>query len=169
MSDEDLIKDYIERLRVELVRLGVKDAEEVLLEIRGHLMERRAGDGLTSALDALGPPEAYAASFAGRSGRQGSRRRLSVLFARLAVLCTSALLFLISVILIALDLADPGRVGFWVSSIDTTFYLGRYSGDDPSVNDVLGGFFLPIALGAALLTAALIFHQGKACIRTQQG
>jgi hypothetical protein len=166
MSDDDLIKDYTERLRVEFARLEVDDADELLLEIRSHLMERRAGEGLAAALDALGPPEVYAASFADRAGEPHASRRVAALVLRLALICGSALLFLASAILIALDLGEPDQVGLWISSVDGAFYLGRYGGDDPAVRDVLGGMVLPIAIGVGLLTGGLIFHQGRACLRT---
>jgi hypothetical protein len=180
---------YLGEVRGTLRGLDPAEVEEILAELRSHVLDRVGGEtGLTeqavqAALDGLGAPRALGAGYLGQrmaARMEQSRSPWRVLGAvyRLASFSVGAFaLFLVSLIgyalgagLIVVALAKPfmpHRVGMWVwgKGEDITFSIGATDKPMPPQAEVLGWWIIPIGLVLGALFLVLTWRLGLAGVR----
>lgn len=165
-TDHPELADYARRLRWALSVLPEADRDDIVEEMRSHVLDRvDAGMSVDAALTALGNPEDYARTFcdayavaAALSSRhtshmvsaliQGAARNLAVAGIGIFILLTWALTALVVFVAI-LKIDNPTHVGLWLG--DRFFFLGII--DDPSTGrELLGSWIAPLALVCVVLT-----------------
>ncbi|HEY1434529.1 MAG TPA: hypothetical protein VGG65_04090 [Thermoanaerobaculia bacterium] len=168
------IDAYLGQLRSSLVDLPPGEVNDILQEIRGHILERSQASGeltderLVSILRALGSPDQIAPLYQADSIMARARSSLSPRVVMRGIHrwgTTSAwglTLFVVGIIGYALGAAlvlaglgkivAPAQVGAWVGP-HTVFDIGV--SNDPAAHDVLGGWLIPLGLlgGPALFVA----------------
>lgn len=177
---------YLGEVRGVLRRLPPAELQEILAELRSHVLDRVGGEaGLTeasvqAALDGLGPPRALGAGYLGRSlaatiGRSGSPWRVLAAVYRLASLSVGAFaLFLVSLVgyatgagLIATALLKPilpEQTGLWIHG-KGGFSLGVVGGTHEPHTELLGWWIIPIGLAAGTVLLLLTWRLSLAGVR----
>lgn len=177
-ADEEIIDDYLRRLKSHLRGLPMAERERLVLEIRTHLEGRATAGALNEAIDSFGPAEKLAQGFVddfalikARTPKTTEEKALSVAIAALRYLGVGALGFLSlmlfmfggGAVLIAIcDIVYPRHVGVFVydspdgtvHGVNATAMLGE--GVEPPLGiDVLGNWIILIGFGLAALLITL--------------
>lgn len=193
MTDADAARRrldmYLGELRGALRALPEAERDEILAELRSHVLDRASGEaGLTDeavrkALDGLGAPRVLAAGYVGRAVAERvevSRSPWRILMGawRLTSLSVSAFgLFIVSLtgygvgasfVLVALAKPFfPDKVGMWVRGHGQDFTVNIGANDAPhlATQEMLGWWIIPLGLvlGAAILWAT--WRLGLAWVR----
>ena len=167
-SDEKLqrkIDAYLRELRRCLGELPPDEVNDILQEIRGHILERAEASGeltedrLVAILKSLGRPDEIAPLYQADSLMARARTSLSPTVVlrgmlRWAMLSVKGfILFLVGLIGYSLavgflfggigKIVAPHAVGFWVSG--DTFSIGTNA--NPAARDALGWWLVPVGLG----------------------
>jgi hypothetical protein len=170
------IESYLRRLEASLRGLPAEQVEDIVREIRSHLLESAGSGGarLTETLARLGDPEVLGGAYrmddlALRA--QSSRSPLLLLrlvmhwgtrsLEGLGALVVAFLGYGTALIGLGCALVKPfmpDRVGLWVQRVppdDWSFQLGRVSVAPTDAREVLGWYIVPVGLlvGALALTA----------------
>jgi hypothetical protein len=170
------IESYLRRLRASLRGLPVEQVEDIVREIRSHLLDSAGSDGeqLTDALARLGDPEVLGGAYrmddlALRA--QTSRSPLLLLrfvmhwatrsLGGLGALVVAFLGYGTALVAFGCALFKPfmpDRVGLWVRRVppdDWWFQLGRVPAAPTDAREVLGWYIVPLGLllGTIALTA----------------
>jgi hypothetical protein len=167
----DTIDRYLLRFRLALTGVSASDKEELVSEIRSHIVERLedtsapVGDVVDRTLTALGTPEVLAA----RYQTEGMLERASTTFSPALLLRATMRwamtgirgFFAFWVLFVGYFAAAafyltaflkpfiPDRVGlFWGPQ---TYGFGVRGPGDPAPNDLLGMWYCPVALGLGCL------------------
>lgn len=166
----DTIDRYLLRFRLALGNMPAGDKEEIVSDIRSHIMERLEDtsapllDVVERALAALGTPEALAASYQTEGLLQRASTALSPLLLLRATMrwaMTGIRGFLAFWVLFlgyflagafyvsaALKPFFPDHIGLWYGPF--TFNMG-YRSEDGGAVDLLGPWFAPVALACGCL------------------
>lgn len=159
------VDGYLKRLGWSLGELPQHERDEIIKEIRSHLLDRfqasETEEEFQRILDEFGPPEIYARSFlegyevavALASGspwqmlKQNFRMmdhgfKLALTFVGLALLYGASIAFFIGGFL---KFFFPENIGFWVSINPFYFYYGINLTPD-SATEALGFLFIPFSL-----------------------
>ena len=168
------IDAYLAQLRQSLGELPAAEVNEILQEIRGHILERSQSSGelteekLTSILKALGSPDQIAplyevdsivararSSFSPRVVMRGIHRWGTTSAWGFALFVLGIMGYGVAAALILSGLGkivSPADFGAWVGP-HTLFDIGL--NHDPKAHDVLGAWLIPLGLlgGAALFIA----------------
>jgi hypothetical protein len=170
------IESYLRRLRASLRGLPAGQIEDIVREIRSHLLESAGGDGerLTEALVRLGDPAVLGGAYRMDDlAMRAQSSRSPLLLLRLVMhWATRSLEGLVALVvaflgygtaLIALGCAlvkpfMPHRVGLWVRRVppdDWWVQLGRVPAAPADAREVLGWYIVPLGLlvGAIALAA----------------
>jgi len=167
MTPDDPIEVYIARLRKALSGFGVTEREDIVEEIRTHIVDRVAESGLTveDTLARLGPAEELAKDY--RSGALVRRARSSfspwtVLRATLRWAMTGVHGLTVFILALfgygmgtALILAGllkplfPEQTGLWIGP--DVFQIGFRPEYSPDAHEMLGPWFTQIALALGVL------------------
>ena len=168
MSLPSEAETYLRRLRQGLSSLSAPERDEILDELRLHLVERQAA-GRADLLAGFEPADTLAASFVQERELRGALARGTswalgralLVAARDSVLALIVLLPLVIlqlvgaalIVLAVVKLFDPGDVGLWVG--DGQIILGLPS-DSHGLREVLGWSAIPafIVSGLVLLIAS---------------
>ena len=167
-SDERLqrkIDAYLRELRRCLGELPPEEVNDILQEIRGHILERAESSGelteerIVAILKGLGRPDEIAPLYQADSLMARARTSLSPALVlkgmlRWAMLSVKGfVIFLVGLIGYSLAIGflfggigkifAPHAVGFWVSP--DTFSIGTNS--NPAARDALGWWLVPVGLG----------------------
>lgn len=168
MTDEQQVEQYLSSLRAHLGTMALAEREEILREIRAHIRDsaEEPGNSPVVVLARLGPADELAAEYLdGMLIRQASRSfsPLSLMRATLRIAtrgvlgvlafffgfigyCTGATL----VVSAFLKPFLPGREGLWTNGGDEHIHhylVGSMPhGQQPPMHEILGWWFIPIAL-----------------------
>jgi hypothetical protein len=171
-----LLEEYLVKLRKILKPLSPDEKEEIVLEIKGHILDRLSlikeekdeVGNLKAVLEKLGDPEVYAPGFVTdyilEKGMKG--KSLSLIFKGLLRWGFSTITGLVSVIFFfALYLSSfslaiigmlkpffPKDIGLFVKGgrFEVLGYIKNVS-SDPQIKEVLGYAFIPIAIISGVL------------------
>ena len=171
------IDSYLGQLRRSLGELPPEEVNEILQEIRGHILERSQASGelteekLVSILKALGSPEQIAplyqvdsimararSSFSPRVVMRGVHRWGMTSIWGFALFVVGIVGYALGFALILAGLTKivaPGQVGAWVGP--HSFDIGIHS--DLAAHDVLGWWLVPFGL---VVGAAIVFATTRA-------
>ena len=170
------IESYLRQLKESLRGLPVEQVDDIVREIRSHLLESAGSDRerLTEALARLGDPAVLGSAYRMDDlALRAQSSRSPLLLLRLVMhwatrslegLGALVVAFLgYGTALIALGCAlvkpfMPDRVGLWVQRVppdDWSFQLGRVTVPPADAREVLGWYIVPLGLlvGAIALTA----------------
>lgn len=170
MTDRDIIHDYLKSFSKYLARLDRAEAAEVIREIESHIFDawEQAGDAgdIRSVLDGFGPPRQLASAYVehileGAPPPPGFRAIQIVkkgagkgLYYSMAVVG-----YFMSLTLILLGIMkpfSPGEIGVWLAEHGQSIAVGARSDVPPGAVELLGWWFVPVAIclgfGAAYLT-----------------
>jgi hypothetical protein len=175
-ATEREIESYLRRLKASLHGLPAEQVEDIVREIRSHLLESSGNDGerLSQALARLGDPAVLGSAYRMDDlALRAESSRSPLLLLRLAMHWATRSIAGIGALvvatlgygtaLIALGCAlvkpfMPERVGLWVQRVppdDWSFQLGRVAAPPTDAREVLGWYIVPLGLlvGAIALTA----------------
>lgn len=154
---------WLRKIRQGLSTLGAPERDEIVNELRAHLLDRQA-EGKRDVLEGFEPPEDLAASFLEESALRGALAegsswalgRALLIAARDSLLGLVVLLPLVLMqaagllfcLLSLLKLFMPARIGLWVGG--GNFYLGIDNGN-PALHEVLGWWVTPVLNALGLL------------------
>lgn len=177
---------YLGEVRGVLRRLPPAELQEILAELRSHVLDRVGGEaGLTeasvqAALDGLGPPRALGAGYLGRSmaatiRTSGSPWRVLAAVYRLASLSVGAFaLFLVSlfgyatgaglIVTALLKPILPEQTGLWIHQKGGVS-LGVVGGPHGANAELLGWWIIPIGLVAGTVLLVLTWRLSLAGVR----
>jgi hypothetical protein len=182
------IEAYLRRLRAALATLPGEQADDIVREIRSHLMESGQGEAgldaprVAAALTRLGDPRALAGAYvmdhlalrAQHSRSPILLLRLVTLWARRSLEGVAALTVAFigyGIALVALGCAFfkpfmPSRIGLWMWEItpgDPSFQLGRVSVPPADARELLGWYIVPFGLviGGLALVATTRYLRAK--------
>lgn len=168
---QKLLEDYLGKLREVLKPLPGKEKEEIVLEIKGHIEERMAqssgaeadAEALKNALSRLGRPEEYGSEFVTdyllSTGME--RKKVWMVFKGLLRWGCNTLVgffyslfffasYAISVSFVFVGIIKPifpEQVGFFLRAGKIqNFGLIMGATNDPTMQEVLGYWIIPIAL-----------------------
>jgi uncharacterized membrane protein len=186
-AGEERLNAYLRQVRRELGGLPRREADEVIDELRSHVLDRvtdrtKAGT-IEAALNALGPPKDVARTNialravsrieAGRSPwrvlqtaallARLSSKALAVLAISLGGYAVAAYAFSLAV----LKLFIPGRVGVWHipnSADPLTYSIGRII-PPQGAHELLGWWIIPVTSGLGAIAALLTWRFGLASVR----
>lgn len=186
------IEEYLEALRAGLRGLPRAQADDIVEEIRGHLLDRAGGEGslteagAAAALEALGRPADLAAAYVAeiliaRAGASRAPWRLLGHTFRLASLSLrGAFLFLqvcvgyglsASFLIAALmKPVAPGRAGLWRGAGDpgtVSLHLGFVAPGEGT--ELLGWWIVPIGLAAGAACVAATTWLARRGMRRLRG
>ena len=170
------IESYLRRLKASLHGLPAEQVEDIVREIRSHLLESSGSDGerLSEALARLGDPAVLGSAYRMDDlALRAQSSRSPLLLLRLAMhwatrsiegigaLVVATLGYGTAVIALGCALLKPfmpARVGLWVQRVppdDWSFQLGRVAAPPTDAREVLGWYIVPLGLlvGALALTA----------------
>ena len=166
-----MIEAYLQSLRSGLEGLPEEEMQDIISELRGHLLEQAEQWSEEGAVAAMGPPEELARLYlaeriAGRVERDRSPVRVLRATAELAGLGMGALRSLLAsstgyalgavlILLAVLKIFIPDRIGVW--RIDNQIGRAPFSYHPVPASlgqEVLGWWFVPIGL---LLGGVLLF------------
>ncbi|HEX3473028.1 MAG TPA: DUF1700 domain-containing protein [Silvibacterium sp.] len=176
---------YLAALRRQLRELTDEDANDIVEEIRAHILDKTSGDTpsetVKATLAALGSPEELASRYRTEELLKRAQIARSPAFilrslfrwATLSVL--GLIVFLVSVvgyclgaglfILGALKLISPNRTGVYGVFSTHTWALNFQSGGQNSGHDLLGWWLVPIGLLLGAVLLVLTFRFGLWSIR----
>ena len=156
MELPDYAEKFLKQLRRGLGSLTPQEREEIVAELRIHLLDRQA-QGKTDLLSGFEPPEDLAATFVSERALRGAlgqgtpwalSRALLIsardsivtllLFLPLALLQISAFVLLLAAVLKPFM---PKQMGLWVGN--GSFYVGASDGN-PAVREILGWWGVPV-------------------------
>lgn len=161
------VEQYLHRLRRALREVGGAEREEILSDIRSHILERTAArpGSEPAVLEALGTPEALAEAYrmegllsaAAHTTRPGVLVRAALRWALTGVLgfFTALVVFVgyaLSLGMAAVALLKPfmaDRAGLWVGR--RSFFFGFARPGSPDLTEVLGWWIIPVASFLAVL------------------
>src|ERR1700683_3641527 len=175
MDDRSLIEAYLDRVRAQLQGVAPAEVDNLIVEIRGHLIEQATAlGGAANAIARMGDAREFAASYrdelfiAVAANGHSPLRLVRAIFRasnrgiRWALIAGAGLVgYALSFVLLAASIAKPfapDRIGLWwgLQAKPTGFYDGPWRGS----RELLGGCFIPagLALGLilALITTALL-------------
>jgi Protein of unknown function (DUF1700) len=177
-ESQKTVDAYLKALRKQLHDLMDEDVEDIVEEIRAHILDKtsgdEAGDSVSSTFAALGTPEELASRYRTeellkRAKMARSPRHILRSVLRWAVITAAGIsVFFISVvgyclggglfILGALKLISPHRTGVYGVFTEHNASLSFQSGG-PTGHDLLGWWLVPIGLivGGGLLFLAFRF------------
>jgi hypothetical protein len=186
-SGEQLLSSYLRDVRRELRGFAPGEADEVVEELRSHILDRSEGrvehDTIAAAITALGPPREIAETniaLRAASSLEGGSSPIRVLrtawlLARLSlrailVLAASLAGYAIAggaLVIAAFKLVVPAKIGLWrIPDPDPlTFSLGKRE-VPPGAVELLGWWIVPIAIAIALLATLLTWRFGIASLRS---
>jgi uncharacterized membrane protein len=171
-----LLEEYLEKLRKILKPLSPEESEEIVLEIKGHILEslslikeeKDEVKNLTAVLEKLGDPEDYAPGFVtdyilekgvkeksiGLIFRGFLRWGFSTITGFVSVILFFAL-YLLSFSLVIIGILKPffpKDIGFFVKgkSFEGLGYIKNVS-SDPQIKELLGYAFVPMAIILGIL------------------
>lgn len=181
-----LMEYYLGRLRRAAAKLPPGEREEIVAEIRSHILERSQTGGVADAsrvretLEALGTPEEIASQYATNTllARAARSRSPWVLFRATlhwAMLGAKGFgIFMIAVTGYAMAAAFftcailkpffPENIGLWVGS-GAGFSMGYRAAQDAPALELLGHWLPPVAMVLGLLTIIWTTHLLRALIR----
>jgi len=154
-------RKFLRSLSWGLAVLSPQDREEVLDEMRAHLIEvAAAGQDMDEAIAGFGPPELYARAIVENydltravGGARvwpaarvlAARMTRSILAAAIAVMIAIPGLFvLVSLFLAFVKLALPNQVGLWMGQ--DVFVLGMVDTPYETTHEMLGLWFIPLII-----------------------
>jgi len=157
-------EEFLKKVRKGLGTLGQAERDEIISELRSHLLDRQA-QGKEDLLAGFEAPDVLASDFVAEYALRGALAqgtswalgRALLIAARDSLLALFLLLPLVLVQITALCLLVvaalkpfmPQEVGLWVGP--DNFYVG-VNNDNPAVHEVLGWWGIPIlAAGSVLL------------------
>jgi len=160
MTERDQINDYLKSLSRHLSRLDRADADEVLREIESHvddaLETRAAGDILAG----FGPPRELADRYVahvlqGSPPPPGFRaiQRVKKHATKGLYWATAASGYGVALALTLLAIykpLTPSSLGLWADKSGSVAVLGYLQQSPPGMREVLGWWFVPIAVGLAV-------------------
>jgi uncharacterized membrane protein len=178
MSLSDDTETYLRKLRHSLSGLAPAERDDIVNEIRSHLLERHAR-GEKDLLAGFGAPEDLAASFVAEASMRGALARGTsfalgralLVGARDSALALLVLFPLVLLHIIALGFVItaaakpfiPSRAGVWVGP--NTFHVGFHSMPDPLVREVLGWWAVPVLAGVGFLLFFIANRALRALVR----
>jgi len=164
-TDPPKLADYARRLKWALSALPEADRDDIVAEMRSHVLDRvDTGSTLDAALAALGAPDDYARAFretytvaSALSSRQtpqmlhalvqGATRSAGAIAAFVVIVLVWAVPALVAYTAI-LKISNPSHVGLWRG--EHFFFIGVI--DDPSRGtELLGPWITPLALLCVVL------------------
>lgn len=174
-------EQFLKSLRQGLSTLDEKERDEIVTELRSHLLDRQA-QGKTDLLEGFEAPEILASAFLSEYALRGALAqgtswamgRALLIAARdsalvLLIVCPLILLQLCGACFIALGLLKPmmpGRIGMWVGAGNLN--LG-FSDPSPQVHEVLGWWAIPVLLAVGFIVLWLSNRAMRAVIRWRLG
>ena len=179
---DPILEQYLERVRASLRGLTPAKADEILLELRSHLLERSASGGPREAITSLGEPEALARQY--REDDTVARaecarspivllhslillRRRSVMGWAVLFLCALGYAWAIVLAAAAVEkILSPRDVGFWVGA-----GLPRLTVDGATpqgFHEVLGWWMVPFGLATCALLLVVTRQIGLWWIRRRK-
>jgi uncharacterized membrane protein len=176
LEANSLLEEYLEKLRKILKPLSPDEREEIVLEIKGHILDRLSlikeekdeVGNLKTVLEKLGDPEVYAPGFVTDYilDKGVKEKSVSLIFKGLLRWGFSTITGLVSVIfffalyLLSFSLAIigilkplfPKDIGLFVKggSFEGLGYIKNVS-SDPQIKELLGYAFIPIAIISGIL------------------
>ena len=157
MALPEYAEKFLRQLRQGLGSLGAQEREEIIAELRAHLLDRQA-QGKTDLLSGFETAEDLAATFVSENALRGALAQgTSWALARALLISArdSIATFLLFLPLVLLQLCAfgfvffaalkpfmPKQIGLWVG--DGNFYVGGNSGNNPAVHEVLGWWGVPV-------------------------
>jgi uncharacterized protein len=186
MTNESAVDQYLAELRVQLGPLTLTEREEILREIAAHIRDsaEEAGGSVDAVLQRLGPPKNLAAEY--RDGlliRQASRSFSPLRLLRGALrLATKGffgfVVFLCAVIGYAmgggflltafLKVFLPGNTGLWIGGPRVVSSGTIFPAPGPPAHEVLGYWYIPIALTVGALLLIATTWAIRLCLRTSK-
>lgn len=175
-ASERVYKDYMKRIRKITSTLPKEDQQDVLMEFNSHIYEglqdqasEREIDNLLNVLDRLGVPEEVLKPLVADKKLEQATRTFNPIhvFKALALNITNGisyfvfaflyLLLFTFVFLIYAKITNPEQVGLFFEG-NEFLVLGMTSlpVDSEGITEVLGGLFIPIMIGAAVLAYLFI-------------
>lgn len=187
MSENKQIDDYCIAFERALARLSVAGADDIVAEIRVHLVAADAAGELTAALVEIGEPDAYARAFADELRIEAAcadpapHRTLGTLLSLSTRRAAAAIGFLLSgfayviaigfVLTIGLELTIPENNGLWINDENGLVSFGSVSapGDRAGSTERLGHFYIPVAAAFAACFYLLAGWMGRFTLRVLRG
>lgn len=185
MTTEMQIDNYLTALRLHLGPLTIAEREEIVREIAAHVRDSvESGASVESVLARLGPAEELAAQY--RDGlliRQGSRSYSPLVLLRATLrLATKGvsgiLVFFLAIFgyaigggLVLCGLLKPifpENAGLWVSVEHTVNSGVLFPAPTPPAHEILGMWYMPIALALGSLTLLLTTFLIRRSLRISQ-
>lgn len=177
------LNSYLMEVRRHLTGLPKLDADEIVLELRAHVLDRLEGrqptiEAVEAALWALGSPAEIGESNVAVRVRQPSRstawfetvrNATAIMRAAISLLVTSIAGSALSASLLAFTaakLVEPDRIGIWRDGDNWT--VGRVHALVPG-HEVLGWALLPIGLLAATSIGFATWIAGRQRLREIRG
>lgn len=174
-------EQFLKSVRQGLSRVDEKEREEIVNELRTHLLDRQA-QGKADLLEGFDAPEVLASAFVSELALRGALARGTSWAMGRALLFAardSALVLLIVFPLILLQLCGAGfialgvlkpvipqRIGLWVGAGNLT--LG-FTDPSPGVHEVLGWWAIPVLLVVGLIVLWSSNRAMRAVIRWRLG
>jgi uncharacterized membrane protein len=167
---DERIQTYLEQLKAALVRVLPQDSDDILREIRAHILDSSAGASdrdaaVARVLRLLGTPQDLAGRYtteclltrAGRSFSPWLLLRSSRRWAALGMKGTFVFLLAVfgyglalgATIAIFLKLLTPSEVGMWIGRGDFVVGVPGHTG----MHELLGHWFVPVIAVMAFLFA----------------
>lgn len=189
LADESqkVIEQYLAALRRHLRELMDEDAQDIVEEIRAHILDKTSGGGepeaVSATLAALGTPEELASRYRtdellARAQRSRSPALLFRSLLRWATLSLVGLIvFVVSVaaycaggvlvLLAGLKVLYPRTTGIWRLPGPNNYGagFGNTGNPPPGAHDILGWWLVPVLSGLGLGLMALTFWFGTWSLR----
>lgn len=187
-ESQKAVDTYLGALRKQLRELMDEDANDIVEEIRAHILDKTSAgtstEEISSTLAALGSPEELASRYRTEEllrraelthspllSLRGLFRWARLSFAGVAVFAVSVLGYTLGgalVIVAGLKIIWPHGTGLWENHYpDGTWSLNlsSSSGNTPAGHDILGWWLLPIGLILGTALFYLTFRFGSWCLR----
>lgn len=156
MGLPDYAEKFLKELRQGLGSLAQQERDEIVAELRAHLLDRQA-QGKTDLLSGFETPEDLASTFVSENALRGALAQGTSWALGRALLISardSILTFLLFLPLILLDVCAfafvlaaalkpfmPKQIGLWVGN--GNFHVGASDGN-PAVHEILGWWGIPV-------------------------
>ena len=172
MEQRDMIHQYLKELERYLARLEKAQAQEVLKEIESHIfdaLEQQQGAGqvedASAILQGFGEPRQLAFAYiahitdgapppagfkAIQKVKQGVTATLYYTMAAFGFSIAFALLFVAGA-----KIFMPDSVGAWSAGNGNSLAIGFFASPYPADQELLGAWFIPVAIFSALLVITL--------------
>lgn len=174
-------EQFLKRVRQGLSTIDDKEREEIVNELRSHLLDRQA-QGKADLLEGFEAPEILASAFVSEYALRGALAQgTSWAMARALLIAArdSALVLLIVFPLILLQICGAGlivlgllkpllpeKIGIWIGG--GSFSLG-FTDPAPGVHEVLGWWAIPVLLAVGLMVLWSSNRAMRAAIRWRLG